>query len=119
MPNHYQDLQDLQHQNSLLMLNSILARKLAGNFDSFDSTFNPTDLLDRPSYSATLSNGPTAAKASSKESKPKINETPEVLAKHGIHGKVSGFKGEFQCDKCPFRAEKVGLVEFEVIAICS
>lgn len=112
MPNHYQDyqdLQDLQHQNSLLMLNSILARKLAGaGFDSFDSTFNTAvDLLDRPSFSGGHTNGPTATKAPSKEAKPKTNETPEVLAKHGIHGKVSGFKGEFQCDKCPFRAEKV------------
>ena len=106
-----QDLQDLRRQQtSLLMLNSILARKLAGDFDGFDSTFNTADLLDRPSFSMkpSTSHGQTAtAKAPSKESKPKIDETPEVLARHGIHGKVSGFKGEFQCDKCPFRAEKV------------
>ena len=90
------------------MLNSILAGKLAGNFDGFDSKFSTAaaDLLDRPNYSTNLG-ASQIAKAPSKESKPKIDGTPEILARHGIHGKVSGFKGDFQCDKCPFRAEKV------------
>ena len=119
MPN-YQDLQDYrQQQNSLLMLNSILARKLAGDFDSFESFGTAIDLLDRPSFSSSdHRTSQAAAKAPSKESsKPKIDETPEVLARHGIHGKVSGFKGEFQCDKCPFRAEKVNFGFFHWLVL--
>ena len=99
---------DFQQQNSLMMLNSILAQQLS-NFDSTSFNTATANLTNLPNLSNLVNHSKkdnqSAAKSSSAttNTKPKVNETPEILAKHGIQGKVSGFKGEFRCDKCPFR----------------
>ena len=61
-----------------------------------------------------ISMSSSLAEASGSARKEQTQDTPQVLAKHGISGRVSGFKGTFKCVICPFRAEKSFHMDFHL-----
>lgn len=80
-----------------MMLNSILAQQLSGStsFDKSSTVNSSKNLLNLPNLS-NLNGGDQqqlVKQLSLAKEKPKIVETPEVLAKHGIQG---NFKNLFK-----------------------
>jgi len=108
---------NLPNLTSLTNLNNFNSLNSLNSLNSFNDLQSQQQLANATTKSKLTSTSTSTANSSINSSTTTVKptkpiETPEVLAKHGIIGRVSGFKGEFKCDKCPFRAEKAFHMDF-------